>query len=116
MLFKIRKEGINMAQIIDISNKITNELPMVKITEELVVTVNNRKSVVLNIQAMVEQMEREDKKEDAAFMTKAMEMLIGKKHSDEIEQMDLPLTEYTTIFETIMDVATGDYGTTPTRE
>lgn len=105
-----------MAQIIDISNKITNELPVVKITEELVVTVNNRKSVVLNIQAMIEQMEREGKGEDAAFMTKAMEMLIGKKHADEIEKMDLPLNEYTMVFETIMDVATGSYGTTPTGE
>lgn len=103
-----------MAQIIDISQKITNKLPLVKITEELVVTVNNRKSVVLNIQAMVEQTEREGKEEDVAFMTKAMEMLIGKKHTDEIEKMDLPLTEYTMVFETIMDVATGNYGATPT--
>lgn len=103
-----------MAQIIDISKKITNELPVVKITDELVVTVNNRKSVVLNIQAMVEETQRAGKEEDTAFMVKAMEMLIGKKHTDEIEKMDLPLTEYTMIFETIMDVATGNYGATPT--
>lgn len=105
-----------MAQIIDISKKITNELPVVKITEELVVTVNNRKSVVLNIQAMVEQMEREGKDEDAAFMTKVLEMLIGKKHAGEVEKMDLPLNEYTMLFETIMDVATGEYGNTPSEE
>lgn len=105
-----------MAQIIDISKKITNELPMVKVTEELVVTVNNRKSAVLNIQAMIEEMQREGKEEDIAFMTKGMEMLIGKKHTDEIEKMDLPLTEYTMIFETIMNVATGSYGTTPTNQ
>lgn len=103
-----------MAQIIDISKKITNELPVVKITEELVVTVNNRKSVVLNIQAMIEETQRTGKEEDIALMVKAMEMLIGKKHTDEIEKMDLPLTEYTMIFETIMDVATGNYGATPT--
>ncbi|MCI8410231.1 MAG: hypothetical protein HFJ09_13330 [Lachnospiraceae bacterium] len=105
-----------MAQIIDISKKITNELPVVKITEELVVTVNNRKSVVLNIQAMVEQMEREGKDEDTAFMTKVMEMLIGKKHADEVEKMDLPLNEYTMLFETIMSVATGEYGSTPSEK
>lgn len=102
-----------MAQIIDISKKITNELPVVKITEELVVTVNNRKSVVLNIQALIEEMERKGKKEDAAFMAKVLEMLIGKKHADEVEKMDLPLNEYTLLFETIMDVATGEYGSTP---
>ena len=105
-----------MAQIIDISKKITNELPVVKITEELVVIVNNRKSVVLNIQAMIEQMKIEGKNEDTAFMIKALEMLIGKKHADEVEKMDLPLNEYTILFETIMGVATGEYGSTPSEK
>ena len=37
-------------RVIDISMKITNQLPMIRITEDLVVTVNNRKSTILNIQ------------------------------------------------------------------
>lgn len=105
-----------MAQIIDISKKITNELPVVKITEDIVVTVNNRKSVVLNIQAMVEEVQRSGKEEDIAFITKAMEMLVGQKKADEIEALDLPLPQYNMIFETIMDVATGTYGKAPSEQ
>lgn len=47
-----------MAKFYDISAKITNELPTLKITDELVVTVNNRKNTILNVQAMVAETEK----------------------------------------------------------
>lgn len=105
-----------MAEIIDFSSKITNQLPVVKITEDLVVTVNNRKSVVLSIQAMAKQVEKKAKEEDSdeydqiTFMKKAMAMLIGGKHTEAIEDMDLPMPEYTDLYRSIMDVASGTYG------
>ena len=106
-----------MSNIIDISAKITNQLPVVKITDELVITVNNRKSVVLSIQAMVEENDRKSAKgkevDDMAFMNKTLAMLIGQKNVDAIEEMDLPMTEYREVFQTIMSVATGTYGETP---
>lgn len=113
-----------MAQIYDISMKITNELPKLTITEQLTVTINNRKSTVLNIQAMQKQMELKAKKaaqkgeeyeEDSmAFMTKSLEQLVGAKNVKEIEDMDLPLPEYKEVFQAIMSIATGTYGETPT--
>lgn len=103
-----------MAQVIDISKKITNELPVVKITDDIVVTVNNRKNTVLCVMAAHEEMQKKKNSDDAADMRKMMEMLIGKKHTDAIEELDLPLPEYTLVFETIMDVATGNYNT-PTK-
>ena len=39
-------------KVIDISMKITNQLPMIRITDDLVVTVNNRKNTILKVQAM----------------------------------------------------------------
>lgn len=51
-----------MAKFYDISAKITNELPTLKITDELVVTVNNRKNTILNVQAMVAETEKRQKK------------------------------------------------------
>lgn len=48
-------------KVIDISMKITNQLPMIRITEDLVVTVNNRKSTILNIQAMAQEAESNGK-------------------------------------------------------
>lgn len=100
-----------MAQIIDISKKITNELPVVKVTDDIVVTVNNRKNTVLCTMAAYEEMKKKEDSDDAADMKKMMEMLIGKKHTNAIEKLDLPLPEYALVFETIMNVATGNYNT-----
>ena len=73
--------------------KITNQLPMIRITEDLVVTVNNRKSTILNIQAMAQEAENKENKDDMAFMIKGLEMLVGKDASDKIEALDLPIPE-----------------------
>lgn len=100
-----------MAQIIDISKKITNELPVVKITDDIVATVNNRKSTVLNVMAAIEEMQKKGKENDISSMEKILGMLIGKKNADAIEALDLPLEQYTLVFETILNVATGDHDT-----
>lgn len=97
-------------KVIDISMKITNQLPMIRITEDLVVTVNNRKSTILNIQAMAQEAESKENKDDMAFMIKGLEMLVGKDASDKIEALDLPIPEYKEMYNTIMQVAMGMYG------
>ena len=106
-----------MSNIIDISSKITNVLPVVKISEDIVVTVNNRKSTILNIKAKTEEMQRkgEGEYDEMKFMSELLAMLIGQKNTDAIEEMDLPLPEYKELYESIMNVATGTYGTTPTK-
>jgi hypothetical protein len=100
-------------KVIDISMKITNQLPMIRITEDLVVTVNNRKNNILCVQAMASEAEKkvnEDGDNSIGFMVKALEMLVGKEAADKIEDMDLPLPEYKEMYNTIMSVATGTYG------
>lgn len=96
-------------KVIDISMKITNQLPMIRITEDLAVTVNNRKSTILNIQAMAQEAETKENKDDMAFMIKGLEMLVGKDASDKIEALDLPIPEYKEMYNTIMQVAMGTY-------
>ena len=106
-----------MAKIIDISSKITNELPVVKITDEIMVTVNNRRSTILNVQAMSKELERktaDDEYDEMAFMNKVLEMVVGEKKVQEINDLDLPFPEYKEVYETIFNAATGDYGDTPT--
>lgn len=94
-------------KVIDISMKITNQLPMVRITDDLVVTVNNRKNTILNVQAMAAEAEKKkDSDNGMGFITKALEMLIGKEAADKIETMDLPLPEYKEMYNVIMGVAT----------
>lgn len=104
-----------MAKIIDISGKITNELPMMKITNDILVTVNNRKSVILNIQAMALEVEKKAKNsndstyDQLAFMQKALGMLVGEKNAKAIDDLDLPMPEFRKVYESIMAVASGTY-------
>lgn len=95
-----------MAKIYDISMKITNELPAMKITDEILVTVNNRHSTILNIQAMI--MEAEKKESDETeIMDKALNLLIGEKKTEEINALDLPINEFKEVYAAIMKVAQG---------
>ena len=101
-----------MSNIIDISGKITNQLPVVKISDEIIVTVNNRKSTILNMQLMIKEAENKSKKnggeyDEIAFMDKCLTMLIGQKLSDAINALDLPLPEYKLVYQWIMAAATG---------
>lgn len=101
-------------KIYDISMYITNKLPKLVINEDLIVTVNNRKSAVLNVQAMIMEFEKKasDKEMNVAeleskMMEKALQMLVGEANADKIEALDLPLPEYKKIFDTIMAAAQG---------
>lgn len=104
------------AKIYDISMYITNELPKVVITNDLMVTVNNRKSAVLNVQAMLTEVEKksnagelsEEDTSEIAIMEKALKILVGGKSADAINELDLPLPEYKKVYETIMAAATGE--------
>lgn len=107
-----------MSNIIDISSKITNQLPIVKITDDIVATVNNRKSVILNMQLMIKEQEKKSKESDGeydemAFMDKVLDMLTSPKIVKAINELDLPLPEYKIVYETIMNAATGAGGETP---
>lgn len=100
-----------MAKFYDISRKITNELPTVKITEEIVCTVNNRKNNVLNVLAMIQETEKKEHEDEEnariEMMQKALKLLIGEKNATAIEKLNLPLPEYSYVFTTIMTAAQG---------
>ncbi len=98
-----------MSKYYDISAKITNELPTIKITDDIICTVNNRKSTILNIQAMLQEKEKKEHTTEQEFedMIKALEMLVGSKSANEIDKLDLPINEFTEVFTAIMNVAQG---------
>lgn len=95
-----------MAKIYDISMKITNELPAMKITDEILVTVNNRHSTILNIQAMIMEAEKKESNE-TEIMDKALNLLIGEKKTEEINALDLPINEFKEVYAAVMKVAQG---------
>ncbi len=98
--------------VIDLTGKITNDLPMVKINNDLIVTVNNRHSTIMTMQLLVKEQENKsdknnEEKDEFAFMEKVLQLLLGKKSSDLIKKMDYPFTEYKLIFSAVMAAATG---------
>lgn len=102
-----------MAQIIDITGRITNELPMVRVTDNLVITVNNRKNTIMNMQAMISEAQKKAAENGGDFdelkmMRTCMDMLIGKKAADEVEALDLPFPEYKLVYQAVMAAATGN--------
>lgn len=101
-----------MSNIIDISGKITNELPIVKISDEILATVNNRKSVILNMQLLVKEQEKKSKEsgegyDEFAFMEKVLSMLVSPTIIKAINKLDLPLPEYKIVYNAVMAAATG---------
>lgn len=101
-----------MSNIIDISSKITNQLPIVKITDEIIVTVNNRHSTIMSMQLLVKEQEKKakennDEYDEMAFMERVLGMLAGQKTVDAVTNLDLPFPEYKIIYQAIMAAATG---------
>ena len=104
------------AKIYDISMYITNELPRLCIADGLIVTVNNRKSTILLVQAMINETERkaaagdlsEEDNTEYAMMDDALKLLIGKEATEEINTLDLPLPEYKRVYNAIMALAIGE--------
>lgn len=101
-----------MGKLIDISSRITNQEPVIKITEDIIVTVNNRKQTVLNVQAMAREFDRKAQEDEdydeTLFIDKALKMLVGESGAAKIEELNLPMPEYKFIYNTIMEAVNGE--------
>lgn len=93
-----------MAKVIDISAKLTNERPTLKLGEGKVYEIDNRKNTVL---IMNQKMEKSDLN-NLEEVDEILELLIGKEAVKEINEMNLPFPDYLTIFIGVMAGATGE--------
>lgn len=111
-----------MSKMIDISSKISNQLPTIRVSDTHIYSVNNRKNAILLMQATVNKMSKEATKKaeeaeekgeeyegniEIEIMDFALSKLLGEKAHNEIEDMDLPLPEYKLLYEAVMAAATG---------
>jgi len=87
-----------LSKVYDISAKLTNERPKIKLGEGKVYEVDNRKNTILLMQQKLEKADIDD----LNFLDEAIEMLLGEKAAKEIDEMDLSIANYQTIFITIM--------------
>lgn len=88
-----------MAQIIDISSKITNEPKFLMIAENFQVKVDDRKNTVLKAMQLME-----NGANDVQEMDKLLDLVLGKEATKKINEMDLSFEGYVTIVKAVMSI------------
>lgn len=96
-----------MSKVYDISSKITNSRPTIKITDDIICEVNNRKSAILSIQAMFKEAEKK-KLRESEIVEKALVILLGDDNAAKIEQLNLPFPEYMEVYHSVIALAQGE--------
>ncbi len=93
-----------MAKTIDISAKLTNERPKLKIAEDKIYEIDDRKNTILKLNQKM----KGGNIEDLAFIDEVIEMTLGKKAAKEIDAMDLSMAAYQNIMLAIMAAVMGE--------
>lgn len=87
-----------MGKMYDISAKLTNKKPTIKIAEGKIYEVDNRKNTVLKINQMMQDTDMDD----IDFLDDAIKLFLGEEAVKELDKMDLSIANYQTIFMAIM--------------
>lgn len=87
-----------MSKVIDISAKLTNERPKLKLSEDKVYEIDDRKNTILE---MYQKMQ-EGNINDLELLDEVIGLLLGEKAAKEIDEMNLSIKDYQTIVIAIM--------------
>lgn len=93
-----------MSKVVDISAKLTNEKPKLKLAEDKIYEIDDRKNTVL----LVNQKMQRANIDDIDFIDDMIETLLGKNAAKEIDEMDLSISNYQSIMIAIMAAITGE--------
>ena len=93
-----------MSKTIDISAKLTNERPVLKLAKDKIYEVDDRKNTILKFQQAVENEDVSDIK----VIDNLIEMPLGKEAAEEINKMDLSMVGYQSIMIAIMAAIAGE--------
>lgn len=93
-----------MAKTIDISAKLTNERPKLKIAEGVEFEIDNRKNTILILNQKIQETDLNDLREVDGIL----ELLLGKEAVQKIGEMDISFADYQTIFIACMAGAMGE--------
>lgn len=92
-----------MAKTIDISGKLTNERPVLKLGEGKEYPIDNRKNTVLAIQAKMD-----EGSGDVANLNEVLELALGEDAAKEINESDISFADYQIIFVAALAGALGE--------
>lgn len=92
-----------MAKTIDITGKLTNERPVLKLTEDKQYEIDNRKNTVFQIQAKMDA-----GGEGTEYIDEVLELALGKDAAKEINESDISFEDYQIIFIAALAGALGE--------
>lgn len=93
-----------MGKMIDISAKLTSERPKLKIAEDKIYEIDDRKNTILKLNQKMKGADIED----LEFIDDIIKMTLGPKAFKEINEMDLSMTAYQNIMLAIMAAVMGE--------
>ncbi len=93
-----------MVKMIDISAKLTSERPKLKLAEDKVYEIDDRKNTILKLNQKM----KGGSIEDLAFIDEIVALTLGKKAAKEIDAMDLSMAAYQNIMLAIMAAVMGE--------
>lgn len=93
-----------MGKVIDISAKLTSERPKLKIAEDKVYEIDDRKNTILKLNQKM----KGANIEDIAFIDEIVKMTLGAEAAKEIDAMDLSMAAYQNIMLAIMAAVMGE--------
>src|SRR5690606_14621594 len=93
-----------MSKVIDISGKLTNERPKIKLSEDKIYEIDDRKNTILKMNQKLQNADIDD----IEVIDEMVEMLLGKEAAKEIDGMNLSIASYQAIFIAIMAAITGE--------
>lgn len=90
-----------MAKTIDITSKLTNDRPVLKLGEGKEYPIDNRKNTVLTIQTKMDE-------GDSPDLDEVLELALGKEAVKEINESDISFADYQIIFIATLAGALGE--------
>lgn len=92
-----------MAKTIDITSKLTNERPVLKLGKGKEYPIDNRKNTVFQIQALMDA-----ETEGTAYLDEVLELALGKEAVKEINESDISFEDFQVIFVAALAGALGE--------
>lgn len=110
-----------MGKVYNLSGRISNQLPVVVVTDEVTLTVNNRVDNMLLVRKYINDKqklmaennikasngEEVEEIDEVNLMFGTLDLLVGKKNSAALKELNLPITEFKDVYSVVMAAAQG---------
>lgn len=93
-----------MAKMIDISAKLTNEKPVLKLAADKIYEIDDRKNTILKLNQKMQDTDLNN----IDALDDMFKIVLGEKAAQEINDMDLSLSAYQTVMIAVMAAISGE--------